>query len=168
MSSEQNDSSGGRPGDEVGHHVVDPEDYNRKQRFKEIHEARQRVSEFVTQMEMPEGGNSYYLRESARLAYLVALYILELEPLIVQSEFDEGDLIPEGSKYHSLREFAAMMGYQRNGEDGTKPPSPGDVMRIFSAANRFYAQVGMDLELQADHENEAGAEYSDILDGDAP
>jgi hypothetical protein len=168
MSSEQKDSSRGLPDDGVNHHVVDPEDYNRTQRFKEIHEARQRVSEFVTQMEMPEGGDSYYPREATRLAYLVALYILELEPLIVQSDFGKGDLVPEGSKYGSLRKFAATMGYQRHSEDGTKPPSPVNVMQIFSAANRFYAQVGMDLELQADHENEAGADYSDILDGDPP
>jgi len=168
MSSAQSDPSERQSGDGLSQHVVDPEDYNRKQRFKEIHEARQRVSDFVTQMEMPDDGNGYYLRESARLAHLVALYILELEPLIVQSEFDDGDLIPDNSKYHSLREFAALMGYQHNGEDGTKPPSPAGVMRIFSAANRFYARVGMDLELEADHENEAGADYSDILDGDGP
>jgi hypothetical protein len=45
-------------------------------------------------------------------------------------------------------------------------------MLYFSAANRFFAQVGMDLELTED-KGDAGFDYSDILEegppgGDAP
>lgn len=145
--------------------VIDPEDYNRTQRFKEIHTARQRIADFVTDMEMPdEGGDQFYLRETSRLAYLVALYILELEPLIVQSDIEDGELVPDSSKYSSLRDFAMKMGIQYT-KDGTRPPSPPTVMAIYSAANRFYARVGMDLEME-DGNNEADADYSDILDGD--
>jgi hypothetical protein len=46
-------------------------------------------------------------------------------------------------------------------------PSPQEVMAYFSAANRFYARVGMDLEL-AEDEGDAGFDYSDILDEGPP
>lgn len=166
MSSDNRENGQRRFEDRFAEQVVDPDDYNRTQRFKEIHQARQRVTEFVSQMELPDDGNGYYLKESSRLAYLVALYILELEPLIVQSEFEEGDLVPNGLQYGSLQEFAARMGIKFN-NDGTSPPSPQEVMSIYSAANRFYARVGMDLEMKAD-EGDAGFDYTDILEEGPP
>lgn len=146
--------------------VVDPDDYNRTQRFKEIHAARQRVTEFVAQMELPEDGTGYYRVEAARLAYLVALYIMELEPLIIQSDFEDGHFVPESSVYGSLREFAVSMGVKA-GETGAESPSPMEVMSIYSAANTFYAKIGMDLEIKAD-EGDAGFDYSDILEEGPP
>lgn len=141
--------------------VVDPGDYNRTQRFKEIHQARQRVSEFVAQMELPDDGSSYYLKETTRLAHLVALYILELEPLIIQSEFENGEFVADDIEYKSLRDFAAKIGAKYN-ENGNSTPNPQEIISIYSAANRFYARVGMDLEMDID-KGDAGFDYSDIL-----
>jgi len=160
-------ATGERFDEQLAEQVVDPEDYNRTQRFKEIHQARQRVSEFVTTMEMPDkGGNKYYLSESSRLAYLVSLYVLELEPLIIQSDFKDGELIPDGSSYDSLRDFAAKMGIDHSDDETTAPPPP-KIMQVFAAANRFYAHVGMDLKLEED-EGDAGFDYSDILETGPP
>jgi hypothetical protein len=90
---------------------VDPEDYNRKQRFKEIHQARQRVAKFLSEMGLPdEGGGVYHLREGTRLAHLVSLYIMELEPLIIQSNIDVSALINDEAYCDSLLEFASAMG----------------------------------------------------------
>lgn len=149
--------------------VMDPEDFNRQQRFKEIHDARQRVTEFLSEMEIPDvGGGTYQLREATRLAHLVSLYILELEPLIIQSQIDSGDLVSADS----LLEFASRMGINPDKEKSAQTPSPQESMQYFSAANRFFAQVGMDLEL-SEEKGDAGFDYSDILeegppDGDVP
>jgi hypothetical protein len=168
MSSEKNENSGSRFDKEFGGEVVDPEDYNRKQRFKEIHEARQRVTEFLSQMELPdEGGGSYHLREATRLGHLVSLYIMELEPLIIRSDIDDNELVPDKLACDSLLQFASSMGVKPGEDKYERTPSPQEVMAYFSAANRFYARVGMDLEME-DGSKEAGADYSDILDGDAP
>lgn len=148
--------------------VVDPDDYNRTQRFKEIHEARQRVTEFLSQMELPDkGGGTYHLREATRLGHLVSLYIMELEPLIIQSDIDDSDLVPDKLACDSLLQFAASMGVKPGGDEYEQTPSPQEVMHYFSAANRFYARVGMDLEL-AEDEGDAGFDYSDILEEGPP
>jgi hypothetical protein len=153
--------------------VTDPEDFNRQQRFKEIHDARQRVTEFLSQMEMPnKGGGRYHLREATRLSYLVSLYIMELEPLIVQSDIDDSRLVPDKLACDSLLQFANSMGVKPGEDQYEQTPSPQEVMLYFSAANRFFAQVGMDLELTED-KGDAGFDYSDILEegppgGDAP
>jgi len=148
--------------------VVDPDDYNRTQRFKEIHQARQRVTEFVSQMEMPKvGGGKYNLREATRLAYLVSLYIMELEPLIIQSDVDDSDLLDDRLSHGSLIGFAARMGVKVGEDQYEQVPSPQEVMQYFSAANQFYARVGMDLEM-AEDEGDAGFEYTDILEEGPP
>jgi hypothetical protein len=129
--------------DRFAEQVVDPDDFNRTQRFKEIHQARQRVTEFLSQMEMPDkGAGSYNLTESTRLSYLVSLYIMELEPLIVQSDIDDSELIPDNLVWNSLLKFATSMGVKPGEDQYERTPSPQEVMAYFSAANRFYARVG--------------------------
>jgi hypothetical protein len=45
--------------------------------------------------------------------------------------------------------------------------SPQESLYFFSAANRFFARVGMDLELVED-QGDAGFDYSDILEDGPP
>lgn len=168
MSSDNQEEGGRAFGNSFAEQVVDPEDYNRTQRFKEIHQARQRVMDFLSQIEMPDGGGGkYYLREASRLGYLVSLYIMELEPLIVQSDVDDSELIDDRLNHDSLMGFASSMGVVPKGDGGPSSPSPQESMQYFSAANRFYARVGMDLEL-AEDEGDAGFDYADILEEGPP
>jgi hypothetical protein len=165
-----NGRENGRRGfeDRFAAQVVDPDDYNRTQRFKEIHQARQRVAEFLSQMEVPDkGGGEYRLREATRLSYLVSLYVKELEPLIVQSDIDDSELVPDRLTFDSLLQFAAVMGVKPGGDQEEQTPSPQHSMAYFSIANRFYARVGMDLEL-AEDDGDAGFDYSDILEEGPP
>jgi len=154
--------------DQFAQKVVDPEDYNRTQRFKEIHQARQRVTEHMSQMELPESGAaSYMVQESTRLAHLVSIYILELEPLIIQSDLDDSELLSENAVYDSLLDFAYKMGVKPGKGTENRTPSPQEIVQYFSAANRFYARVGMDLDL-AEDEGDASFDYSDILQEGPP
>ncbi len=148
--------------------VQDPDDYNRTQRFKQIHRGRERVSDFISEMELAKSGSSHYKTESAnRLAFLVSLYILELEPLIMQSNFDDSKLIDDNLPFDSLLGFANTLGTipNKNGKNST--PAPHTSIRYYSAANRFYARVGMDLEL-GEEDGDAGFEYEDILEEGPP
>jgi len=148
--------------------VQDPDDYNRIQRFKQIHRARERVSNFISEMELAEGGSSNYKPKSAnRLGYLVSLYILELEPLIIQSGFDDTQLLADNLPYNTLMSFASTLGVLPGDTNRERTPAPHISIRYYSAANRFYARVGMDLELSED-DGDAGFEYSDILEEGPP
>jgi len=154
MSSETGDDTALR--DE--YEVSDPDDFNRSQRFREIHKARQRVSSYISKMTIPEdGGSHFYASESARLGYLVSMYILELEPLIYQSDLDESDYLPDGAFYDSLIKFAYQMGDFNRKE----PAAPQEVIIYFSAANRIYADMGMDLDL--DEKTEQTTKIDDDL-----
>ena len=146
--------------------VTDPDDFNRTQRFKEIHDARQRVTDHIAEMELGDGANRYNTLASKRLAYLIALYVAELEPLIEQADIDDEELVPDSSPFNGLREFVAHMGVSPpNSERGYL--SPQALMKMFGAANRFYAKVGLDLELEED-DGDAGFDYSDILEEGPP
>ena len=148
--------------------VQDPDDYNRTQRFKQIHRGRERVSDFISKMELVKHGNSHYKPKSAnRLAYLVSLYILELEPLIMQSDFDDSQLVPDDLPFDSLLQFASTLGTVPSDTPGGSTPPPWMSIRYYSAANRFYARVGMDLEL-GEEDGDAGFEYTDILEEGPP
>jgi hypothetical protein len=127
--------------------VDDPEDYNRTQRFREIHQARGRVADFVADIDIPNRNEDFFVRESVRLGYLVSLYIYELEPLIEQSDYATGDLISDDIGFDSLQDFAANMG-EESTDDGTQRASVSTAMQVYSAANRFYAKVGLELELK--------------------
>jgi len=136
--------------------VIDPEEFNRRRRFRQIHEAKQRVSAAVADIEVSERGE-LYVDEEKKIGQLVALYVHELLPLIEQSTtVSDGDMLDDGVSSHgSLRAFALSMGQA----DGAVELNTA--MQIFAAANRFYAKIGMDLDLKEEAEVAVG-EYSDI------
>jgi len=146
--------------------VIDPEEFNRRRRFRQIHEAKRRVSGAVADIEVSERGE-LYVDEQLRIAHLVALYVHELLPLIEQSDtISDGDMLDDDISTHdSLRGFALSMG------EGTGTLETA--MRVYAAANKFYAEIGMDLDLQ-EEDRDAAFDYSDILQegppgtGDAP
>ncbi|MCD2201673.1 hypothetical protein LPA44_17570 [Halobacterium sp. KA-4] len=153
--------------------MTDPDDFNRQQRFKEIHDARQRVADHISEMEInQQTGTSYPLFEISRLAHYVSLYIIELKPLIARSDWDGSQHIPDDRPYDTITEWASKMGFTRERDGSPAPAGIHECMQIFSVANRFFAEVGMDLEI-AEEQGDAGFDYSDILEegppgGDAP
>jgi hypothetical protein len=151
--------------------VIDPEEFNRRRRFRQIHEAKQRVSAAVADIEVSERGE-LYVDEEKKIGQLVALYVHELLPLIEQSTtVSDGDMVGDDDdieSHDSLRAFALSMGQAKGGT-----VELDTAMRVYAAANRFYAEIGMDLDLQ-EEDRDAEFEYSDILEhgppgtGDAP
>jgi len=125
--------------------VSDPEAYNRSQRFKEIHRARQNVSKQLSEIEFARDGQSYNAISVARLAHLVAVYIIELEPLIIESEYNDAENFPNELPYDSLRDFAYKLGFENRRDNA---PMPSVTARVYSVANQFYAKVGMDLDIE--------------------
>jgi hypothetical protein len=136
--------------------VIDPEEFNRRRRFRQIHEAKQRVSAAVADIEVSERGE-LYVDEEKKIGQLVALYVHELLPLIEQSTtVSDGEMLDdEVSSHESLRAFALSMG------KADEAVELNTAMQIFAAANRFYAKIGMDLDLKEEAEVAVG-EYSDI------
>jgi len=92
--------------------------------------------------------------------------------LIEQSTtVSDGDMVDDDDEidsHESLRAFALSMGQAKKGA-----VELDTAMRVYAAANRFYAKIGMDLDLQ-EEDRDAEFEYSDILEhgppgtGDAP
>lgn len=172
----------GQPAENPELAVTDPDDFNRLQRFKEIHRARQNVSQaFKKRDRQPPRGlrNVNTDNTSERVAQAVSLYVLELEPLFREA-VDRGAL-PEGMarfsdeyyegdyEYEDVFDFAYRLGTTREGK-ASKQMS----MQIFRKANDIMRRLGLELELDADDSSDAGFDYSDILeegppgDGDAP
>lgn len=152
----------------VAEHVVDPDAYNRTQRFKEIHKARQRIADFTSNMTIPKDAAYYDPEEGRRLAHLVSFYIYELEPLIEASKRNEEEFLVRSDRlpYQSLTRWAMNFGdYLEEGK--WKSSSPRISLLYFAAANRFYSQIGMDLELDTG-ENDKGFDYSDLLETGPP
>jgi hypothetical protein len=172
--------------------VTDPDDFNRQQRFKEIHDARQRVTDYMAKFEdrllnddknHTPGTAPMYAHE--QLAFRVALYIMELQPLLEKKGGDDpymSDHFPESSRVDDLQQFAFRSGMlkkhtdenRRTGEKRTTNTAVPvtESLRVFQIANKAYANLGMDLEV-AEDEGDAGFDYSDILEegppgGDAP
>jgi len=142
--------------------VIDPEEFNRRRRFRQIHEAKQRVSAAVADIEVSERGE-LYIDEEKKIGQLVALYVHELLPLIEQSTtVSDGEMLDdEVSSHESLRAFALSMGQAKEGL------GLDTAMHVYAAANRFYAKIGMDLDLQ-EEDRDAEFEYSDILENGPP
>lgn len=157
------------PGDErsdqsgFAEQVMDPEDFNRTQRFKEIHDARRRVTDYVAEMEISPSLDKYRPEAAARLALLVQLYIIELEPLIAQSAVEEGQYVAEQAPHDSLRDFSKNASPRT--DDDTM--APWLILSYFRGANRFYAEIGMDLDLKKENAD-AGFDYEDILQEGPP
>lgn len=140
--------------------VSDPEDFNRKERFREIHQARKRVTQFIADINLEEQGGTMYDDQQVKLRHLVALYILELAPLLEESStYTRGEFVADiDTEAATLREYAMHSWARRDASAET-------AMALFAAANRFYARIGMDLDID-EESSEAVGRYSDILDGD--
>lgn len=168
--------------------VTDPDDFNRQQRFKEIHDARQRVADYIAKFEdrLLDDGRRHTPGTAPtwaheQLAFRVALYIMELLPLLEKKGGDDpymSEYFPERLPVDDLAQFAHNSGMLREHTDqkeGRKTNTAVRVttsLRVFQIANRAYAELGMDLEV-AEDEGDAGFDYSDILkegppEGDAP
>jgi hypothetical protein len=166
--------------------VTDPDDFNRQQRFKEIHDARQRVTDYMAKFEdrLLDGDKNHtpgtaptYAHE--QLAFRVALYIMELQPLLEKKGGDDPYMsghFPESSSVDDLQHFAFNSGMLRAhtvrqlSEDDRQTTTAVRVttsLRVFQIANRAYAELGMDLEV-AEDEGDAGFDYSDILEEGPP
>jgi hypothetical protein len=167
--------------------VTDPDDFNRQQRFKEIHDARQRVTDYMAKIEdrLFEDGRKHTpgtvpIFAQEQLAFRVSLYIIELLPLLEKKGGDDpymSDYFPESSPVDDLDHFAHNSGIfnettDRDGEKHRTAVRVTTALRVFQIANRAYSELGMDLEV-AEDEGDAGFDYSDILEegppgGDAP
>jgi len=171
--------------------VTDPDDFNRQQRFKEIHDARQRVTDYMAKFEdrLLNDGRQHTpgrapMWAHEQLAFRVALYIMELQPLLEAKGGDDpymSDHFPERSPVDDLQHFALHSGMlrehteKRREKEDRKTSTAVRVttsLRVFQIANKAYANLGMDLEV-AEDDGDAGFDYSDILEegppeGDAP
>jgi len=167
--------------------VTDPDDFNRQQRFKEIHDARQRVANYMANFE-----NSIFDKHdhtpgkvpmlvNEQLAFMVSLYIMELLPLLKEKGGDDpymSEHFHDSDRVDDLHQYAYHSGILRNTTDREGEPishavSVNTSLRVFQVANLAYSELGMDLEV-AESEGDAGFDYSDILEegppgtGDAP
>lgn len=169
--------------DRFAERVVDPEDYNRTQRFKEIHQARQRVTDYMAKIEDRLLGDDRNHKPGTaptfaheQLAFRVALYIMEIEPLLSKKGGDDpymSEHFPESSPINDLRHFAYNSGIlreyddERNGGKTNTAVRLTTSLRVFQIANKAYAELGMDLEI-AEEDGDAGFDYSDILEEGPP
>jgi hypothetical protein len=172
--------------DRFAERVVDPDDYNRTQRFKEIHQARQRVTDYMAKFEdrmldndrkHTPGTAPTFAHE--QLAFRVALYIMELLPLLEKKGGDDpymSEHFSEASPVDDLQQFAFRSGMlrehtdkRRNKEDRKTSTAVRVTtsLRVFQIANKAYADLGMDLEI-AEEDGDAGFDYSDILEEGPP
>lgn len=163
--------------------VTDPDDFNRQQRFKEIHDARQRVTDYMAKIEdrMVDKDHNHtpgtaptYAHE--QLAFRVAMYIMELEPLLAKKGGEDpymSEHFPESSPVNDLRHFAYNSGMLREHHDKRDDRKTNTAvrvttsLRVFQVANKAYANLGMDLEI-AEESGDAGFDYSDILEEGPP
>lgn len=151
--------------------VEDPDEFNRRQRFKEIHDARQRVVEAMAGYDEIHEGDLGKVPHCAmsKMSNLVALYVIELLPLLEQ--LDDGlaygsDRFPERFATNDLGHFAMSMGLtNKTRSDHVEPPGMIETMRVFQVANRAFAEMGMDLDL-SDGNQDASFSYEDLLDDD--
>lgn len=161
--------------------IVDPDDYNRTQRFKEIHQARQRVADYMAKFEdrlladdrTHKPGTAPMVAHE-QLAFRVALYIMELQPLLEEKGGDDPYMsghFPKGSPVNDLRHFALNSGMLRESTGGDEKTKTAvrvtESLRVFQVANQAYASLGMDLEV-AEERGDAGFDYSDILEEGPP
>lgn len=167
--------------------VTDPDDFNRQQRFKEIHDARQRVTDYMAKIEQRMLEEDYNhtpgtapMLAHEQLSFRVALYIMELLPLLKEKGGDDpymSEYFPEGWPINDLAHFAHHSGMLRpttdtDGQERKTAVRLTTSLRVFQIANQAYAELGMDLDIDEDR-GDAGFDYSDILEegppaGDAP
>jgi hypothetical protein len=193
MSSEDGEGSAPRVNERLAEQVADPEAFNQKQRLKEIHKARRNFHERRQHAkDLQIKGEINYRKYTDLIVEAFQRYFYELEGLMQRhsrggyylNEVELGELDPldrDGTiEFTGLMSLAgsvpvvAVKGQSlddRNGETKKRRiltyASEEIVMTAFRECNKFLAEAGLDADME-DQNDEAGADYSDILDGDAP
>lgn len=162
--------------------VSDPDDFNRQQRFKEIHDARQRVSDYLANFETKlfdhdrtHSAGTVPVHMQEQLAFRVSLYVMELLPLLKKKAGEDPYMsrrFDNTSNVNSLEHYAFKSGMlgkteNRRGEKKETGTPVLQSMQVFQVANFAYADLGMDLEI-AEEQGDAGFDYTDILEEGPP
>lgn len=132
--------------------LIDTEDYHRRQRLKEIHQARQRVHEATEELRhlasQKDHTNARY-----NLGVAVSAYYSEIEPLldVAGQSIDLPDPLP----WDTAKDYADRIGM---GED--KPAQQTHSLVVFREINQFLAEV---RPLIDESDQEATGDYSDLL-----
>lgn len=136
--------------------LIDAEDFHRKQRLKEIHDARQEVAKAVHEMEIDDTRPGVLQAEVQRLGQNLAIYVQELIPLIETGGVDSSYVkLPEEHHHANIREFANTMGYATVNEG----MSLGELMQVYEQANMILAEL---KPLIDNSDDEAAFDYEDI------
>lgn len=126
--------------DESDIQLADPDDYHRRQRLKEIHKARQRVHTTIDGMDDTPDENEAKNRRR-QLAYVVSMYVTELEPVILDTDADVS--LPERYPWDTALQFADSLGMipdDFTGTDADYSPRQNSV-QVFRVCNRVLAEV---------------------------
>jgi hypothetical protein len=125
--------------------LADPDDYHRRQRLKEIHQARQRVHKVIDDFERAKQPREKR-QQNRELCHAVAMYIAELEPIIEDVATDV--TLPERYPWDDAPDFAHKMGVV---PDSWEPPEDYDhnpdyspkatSLHIFRICNRVLSDV---------------------------
>lgn len=163
--------------------VTDPDEFNRQQRFKEIHDARQRVTDYMAKIEdrldnddRAHTPGTAPMVAQEQLAFRVATYIMELLPLLEKKGGDDpylSDEFPDDFIVDDLRHFARNSGMlepyenEKHGESYDSAVRLTKTLRVFQVANKAYAELGMEIDV-AEEKGDAGFTYGDILEEGPP
>ena len=122
--------------------VVDPDDYHESQRLREIHEARRRVTQTFTDCD-PYTNQDEHRRQQAQLAWAIAAYYAELEPLIDAADAEPLELGNGDLPWDDAWEYATSTGYIRDEE---RYAGYETSMFVFRRLNQFLDEVKPVLE----------------------
>jgi len=119
--------------------LTDPDDYHRKQRLKEIHQARQEVAKKVGDLDVDSskvGAISFVTIQE--LGHAVSMYVNELLPLIETADIDDEMLsLPDACHHDDVVGFAMSMGIV---EDG-RPAKPPHSLEVYRRCNAILAEI---------------------------
>jgi len=126
--------------------VIDPDDYAQNQTIKAIHDARAEVRGQIADMDINENeGNTIYRYSVTELAHKTTAYVLELKPLIDQSEIEDERLeLSDMCANEDILTFALSMGLK---EDG-KPVSPLESIQVYERCNSLASDLGLGANLK--------------------
>jgi hypothetical protein len=118
--------------------LADPDDYHQTQRLREIHKARRKVNDILTEIDGYTDEGTHKSQKS-RLAHAVSAYIAELEPVLAATDVDTD--LSEKMPWDSLHEFADYMGTMP--ESGKRKRSAGYqlTLLVYRQANSAFAEV---------------------------
>lgn len=131
--------------------VVDPEDYNKTQRLKEIHRARENVLDVAR--DLPgRAPTKEHDEANYQIAKAVSMYVLELEPIVQEaiqhdalSEEDiqlTSDYDTKDHPHKDIFQFAFRFGQSNDGY-----PHRAVSMQVLRKANDLMRKLGLELEL---------------------